>query len=172
MTMPKKSTKVRTLTSALSGIAQADRRELFDLWHNLIGGLPPKNLSLPFLRRALAFEAQCKALGGPKASTIADLQRIAKGQSTRASVGARLQPGTRLVREWKGRTWTVEVTDGGFVMSGETFDSLSSIAKKITGAHWSGPRFFGLTGAATDGKKAGVTSRVKAAAPARNQRAA
>ena len=108
-----KSTKGRKLTAALSGIAQADRGELFDHWRRLIGGLPPKNLSLPFLRRALAYEMQCKSLGGPKASTISDLQRIAKGQSARASVGARLQPGTRLVREWKGRTWTIEVTDGG-----------------------------------------------------------
>lgn len=156
-----KSTKGRKLTAALSGIAQADRGELFDHWRRLIGGLPPKNLSLPFLRRALAYEMQCKTLGGPKASTISDLQRIAKGQSARASVGARLQPGTRLVREWKGRTWTIEVTDGGFLMSGEKFASLSSIAKKITGTHWSGPRFFGLIGAAS--KEAGVTGRMQAA---------
>jgi hypothetical protein len=49
------------------------------------------------------------------------------------------------VREWQGRTWTVEVIDGGFLMGGEKYASLSAIARKITGSRWSGPRFFGLT---------------------------
>ncbi len=148
-----RSPKGNDLAAALDEIAMSDRTTLVDLWQDLIGRLPPKNLSLPFLRRAVAFEMQCKVLGGPKIGMVADLQRIAGGQSNRASTGARLQPGARLVREWQGRTWTVEVIDGGFLMGGERFDSLSGIAKRITGAHWSGPRFFGLTGAAS-GKKA------------------
>ena len=143
--------KDKDLAATLTSIATADRPELTNLWHELIGGLPPKNLSLPFLRRALAFEMQCKVLGEPKINTVADLQRIAGGQSARASTGARLQPGARLVREWQGRTWTVEVIEGGFLLGGERFDSLSGIAKKITGAHWSGPRFFGLTRAKSKG---------------------
>ena len=55
-----------------------------------------------------------------------------------------LKPGTRLMREWNGRTYQVEVVLGGFVMEGRTYRSLSAIAKHITGAHWSGPRFFGI----------------------------
>ncbi len=50
----------------------------------------------------------------------------------------------RLVREWRGRTHTVVVTEKGFEYSGKTYLSLSKIAEIITGAHWSGPRFFGL----------------------------
>lgn len=146
-----RSSKGKDLAAALADIGTADRPALVDLWQGLIGGLPPKNLSLPFLRRAMAFEMQCKVLGGPNVSTVADLQRIAGGQSARALTGARLQPGARLVREWQGRTWTVEVIEGGFLMGGERFDSLSGIAKKITGAHWSGPRFFGLTSTASKG---------------------
>lgn len=55
-----------------------------------------------------------------------------------------LRPGTRLVREWNGRTHAVDVSEDGFVFDGKTYRSLSAIAKRITGAHWSGPRFFGL----------------------------
>ena len=55
-----------------------------------------------------------------------------------------LRPGARLVREWRGRTHTVVVTENGFEYVGEVFPSLTKIAHAITGAHWSGPRFFGL----------------------------
>jgi hypothetical protein len=54
------------------------------------------------------------------------------------------RPGTRLVREWNGRSHFVDVSEDGFVFDGKTYRSLSAIAKRITGAHWSGPRFFGL----------------------------
>jgi hypothetical protein len=55
-----------------------------------------------------------------------------------------LKPGARLVREWGGRTHTVTVTEDGFEYAGQDYPLLTRIAKKITGAHWSGPRFFGL----------------------------
>jgi hypothetical protein len=55
-----------------------------------------------------------------------------------------MKPGTRLVREWNGRTYHVEVTKNGFVWNGKTHRSLSVIAREITGAQRSGPRFFGL----------------------------
>ena len=54
-------------------------------------------------------------------------------------------PGTHLVREWNGRTYQVEVIDNGYRFDGKTYPSLTTIAKRITGTHWSGPRFFGLT---------------------------
>ena len=137
---------LKGLPEALTTLETADRAALLDHWRNLIGVPPPKNLSLPFLRRAIAFELQCQVRGGPKARTLEDLGRIVAGSTSRASVGTKLRPGAKLVREWQGRTWTVEVTDGGFLMAGERYVSLSAIARKITGARWSGPRFFGLTG--------------------------
>src|SRR5580704_2365300 len=60
-----------------------------------------------------------------------------------------LKPGTRLLREWGGRTHTVIVLDDGFEYEGERHQSLTQIALRITGVHWSGPRFFGLRKAAT-----------------------
>ncbi len=62
----------------------------------------------------------------------------------RPSARASLRPGNRLVRRWRGRTYVVEVTDAGLMYDGTRYSSLSVIASKITGTHWSGPKFFGL----------------------------
>jgi len=66
-----------------------------------------------------------------------------KCESASAQLG--ITPGTRLIRDWNGTTIAVEVIEGGFSWGGKTWRSLSQIAREITGAHWSGPRFFGLT---------------------------
>ena len=55
-----------------------------------------------------------------------------------------IRAGARLVREWNGRTHTVTVEEEGFSYAGRNYCSLSAIAREITGARWSGPRFFGL----------------------------
>jgi Protein of unknown function (DUF2924) len=55
-----------------------------------------------------------------------------------------LKAGTRLVREWRGVTHTVLVHTDGFAWNGRRYRSLTIVAREITGAHWSGPRFFGL----------------------------
>lgn len=164
MTVIVSSATAKDLPATLASLEIADRADLLDLWGNLIGSPAPKNLSAPFLRRALAFELQCQAHGGPKARTLEDLSRIAAGSTSHASVGARLRPGAKLVREWQGRTWTVEVIEGGFLMGGERYASLSALARKITGARWSGPRFFGLAEEVrADDLPAGTSRRGKAA---------
>ena len=71
------------------------------------------------------------------ASTGRDLPELLPSKVT-------LSPGTRLIREWIGQTIAVEVTDSGFAWNEKTYRSLSHIARQVTGAHWSGPRFFGL----------------------------
>ena len=68
------------------------------------------------------------------------LNQIASGKSLPAIT----KPGSHLIREWTGRTYQVEVVEGGYVMDGKTWRSLSAIARHITGARWSGPRFFGV----------------------------
>jgi hypothetical protein len=57
----------------------------------------------------------------------------------------RLKPGTKLVRAWHGKTHIVLVFENGFEHHGKRYTSLTQIADEVTGAHWSGPRFFGLT---------------------------
>lgn len=115
-------------------------------WEAVFGSPPPPYLSVPFMEKALAFEAQCKALGGVPAGTKRALKRIATGESAAASTTTNLRLGVQFVREWNGRTYQVQVVEGGFELDGKTWKSLSAIAKHITGTDCSGPRFFGLTG--------------------------
>jgi len=117
-----------------------DRAGCLDRWREAFGRPPPKYLSPQFMKRVLIWESQNRALGGVSAKTTRRLKQIASGKTMPATA----KPGSHLVREWNGRTYQVEVTDGGYVMDGKSWRSLSAIAKHITGAHWSGPRFFGV----------------------------
>jgi hypothetical protein len=100
---------------------------------------------------ALGHRVQEIEHGGLGKSTRRKLQTIAKALRTTGRVSPTpslsLKPGARLVREWHARTHTVTVTEDGFEYAGASYPSLTKIAKKITGAHWSGPRFFGLAAA-------------------------
>ena len=103
------------------------------------------------LVRAIGYRRQEIDHGGLGNATRRKLQTIAKALRSTGRVGPTpslsLKPGARLVREWHGRTHTVTVTDDGYEYAGASYSSLTKIAKKITGAHWSGPRFFGLLAA-------------------------
>ena len=74
--------------------------------------------------------------------------QIAAGKRVSEVNAGSIRLGALLVREWNGRTYQVEVVDGGYRMDGKVWPSLSAIAKHITGTSWSGPRFFGLSGRA------------------------
>lgn len=121
-----------------------DRPTCLDAWRRTFGAPPPKHLSTSFMMRAIAYEEQNIAEGRLSKQILRHLRAVAKDGPARQPTAASLKPGTHLMREWNGRTHQVEVTDRGFVMDGKTYKSLSAIAKHITGAHWSGPRFFGL----------------------------
>ena len=73
-----------------------------------------------------------------------EVNRAVRTKRTRESHRLALLPGTRLIREWQGRRHVVDIVPEGYVFDGKTHRSLSAVAKKITGTHWSGPRFFGL----------------------------
>jgi hypothetical protein len=132
-----KSDKLSILIAELDAL---NRTQCIDRWREMFGRPPPKYLSPQFMKRVLIWETQTRALGGVSAKTTRRLKQIASGDP----VPAMAKPGARLVREWNGRTYQVDVTDGGYVMDGKTWRSLSAIARHITGAHWSGPRFFGV----------------------------
>jgi Protein of unknown function (DUF2924) len=106
------------------------------------------HLSRELLARAVAHRTQELALGGLRPEPRRQLLRIAQRlkQTGEATIRARpeLKPGTRLMREWQGRTYDVLVLDDGFSWQGTRYRSLSAIARKITGTAWSGPLFFGL----------------------------
>ena len=91
---------------------------------------------------------QENAHGGLSKAVQRRLQTLAKAfaESSRvaADTGPALRPGTRLVLEWRDRTYVVTVTEEGLEYGGRTHSSLTAIARQITGAHWSRLRFFGL----------------------------
>ena len=128
-------------------LADLPRPDLVERWQALYGMGPPKGISRPLLVRAVAYQLQAKRYGGLKSATARRLRVIASGQ-TEAGHGNTdnvvLKPGARLVREWSGVIDGVEVVNNGFIWDGERHRSLSAIARAITGARWSGPRFFGL----------------------------
>ena len=125
-------------------LAVLDRAGCLDLWKTWFGCEAPRYLSAVFMRKALAHEVQCRLLGGLPAADIRALRSVASGKRSVVRSAPVLSAGVHLVREWNGRTYQVEVTKSGYVMDGKSYRSLTAIAKRITGANWSGPRFFGL----------------------------
>ena len=121
-----------------------ERPATLEHWEAVFGLPPPAYLSVPFMQRAISYEQQCRALGGVTATTRRALRQIAAGEDITNATPTTLSTGAHLVREWNGRTYQVQVTDNGFEMDGKAWKSLSAIAKHITGATWSGPRFFGV----------------------------
>jgi hypothetical protein len=125
-----------------------DIAELRQQWRSLYKTQAPPNLSRELLVRAVAYRMQELVQGRLRSEPRRQLLRIAQQfkQTGEATIRARpqLKPGTRLMREWQGRTYEVLVLDGGFSWEGMRYRSLSAIARKITGTAWSGPLFFGL----------------------------
>ena len=97
------------------------------------------------MRRVLLYEEQSKMMGKLPPSVARVLVAVVSGKKVATAVRPILKPGSHLVREWNGRSYQVVVLSDGFKMDGKRFKSLSAVATKITGAKWSGPRFFGLT---------------------------
>src|SRR5213082_1455595 len=133
---------------ALSRLPELDLGELRQEWRALYKAEASPHLSRELLVRAVAYRMQELALGGLRPEPRRQLLRIAQQfKETGAANTPRrpeLKPGTRLVREWQGRTYEVLVLDGGFSWQDTQHRSLSALARKITGTAWSGPLFFGL----------------------------
>jgi len=135
------------LSERLLQLQQLNSRDLRMEWRRLFRSNPP-SLSRDLLVRATAYRVQELAHGGLPKATARKLATLAAefGRDGQISADARpqIKPGARLVREWRGRTHVVTVTEEGFTYGGNPYPSLTRIAQEITGAHWSGPRFFGL----------------------------
>ena len=134
------SRKIAALTDLTSEQLRAE-------WRRLYRSHPPR-LSRDLLVRTIAYRMQELAYSGLSKATQRKLIALTKELETNGSIvsdpNPRIRPGARLVREWRGRTHTVVVTEDGFEYAEKSYSSLTKIAQAITGAHWSGPRFFGL----------------------------
>src|SRR6267143_11004 len=133
---------------ALSRLPKLDIRELREEWRLLYKTDASPHLSHELLIRAVAYRVQEVALGGLRPEPQRPLRQIAQELKQTGEAAKRfrpqLKPGTRLMREWQGRTYEVVVLDDGVSWQGTRCSSLSAIARKITGTAWSGPLFFGL----------------------------
>jgi len=132
----------------IAGLVNRSTPDLRVAWRQLHRTGPPLGLSRDLLIRALAHQLQEQSHGGVSRALRRRLQSLV-GASDKATLtadpGLVLKAGTTLVRQWRGHTHTVLVRNDGFEHDGQHYRSLTAIAERITEAHWSGPRFFGLT---------------------------
>ena len=130
----------------LDALASLSPAQLKERWSGLEGS-PPPSVPTALLRRLLAQRLQEHRYGTLPALVARELARLGQEKPGDQPVRSRIEltPGTRLVREWNGQTISVEVIEDGFGYGDRSWRSLSEIARHVTGAHWSGPRFFGLT---------------------------
>jgi hypothetical protein len=142
---PAEGADIEARVLALEGLTTA---ELRIEWRRLYRATPPTRLSRDLLIRGVAYLVQEHAHGGLSLSTKRRLRSLSGDFDQRggpvAAPAVTLKPGSKLVRQWRGQVHTVNVLDDGFEYQGERYRSLTGIARRITGAHWSGPRFFGI----------------------------
>lgn len=130
----------------VESLRRLSRQQLKDRWREFYKAAPPAAFTPDLIARGIAWRLQEKAVGG----LAPEVRRMLTGDGEgtprrrRSLARATLRPGNRLVRRWRGRTYVVEVTEAGLVYEGARFSSLTVIATRITGTHWSGPKFFGL----------------------------
>jgi hypothetical protein len=126
------------LDAELTALESMSRAELRAAWTRQFRTMPP-NVSAGLLRLALAHHLQSKVTGGVTKAMERQLQDIADG-----AAATRVTPGTRFVREWRGKVHVVtQIEDGRYCWQDREWSSLSMVARAITGTQWSGPAFFG-----------------------------
>ena len=137
--MLKSSNRKKQASATIAELVDMPLAELRAEWQGRYGP-PPKHRATDLLRRVLAWRIQADAFGDLAVPT----RRLLFKEQNMLRPSA--QPGMRLAREWAGRRYEVVVIESGVVFEGQTFGSLSEVARHITGRRWNGPRFFGLRG--------------------------
>ena len=142
----------------LERLERMGRNELKGFWRERFGSDAPNSRATDLLRRRIAWRLQEEQFGGLSAETKRRLRDLAKAYEQdsehKPSAQPKMQTGTVLTREWKGRIYTVQVKSDGYVYNGQHYKGLSKIAREITGTRWSGPLFFGLRKSVTKAKVA------------------
>lgn len=137
-----------TVLAQVAALKTAPIAALKQKWRDLFEREPPP-YNRRFLENRLAYRIQELAYGGLKPETIERLEALAeeiegKGGRRRRALESRPIAGTRLIREWRGIEHCVTVRDADFEYRGRPYQSLSAIARAITGTRWNGLVFFGL----------------------------
>jgi hypothetical protein len=124
--------------------------ELRALWRAKFKSEPPQAFGPDLLRHSIAYKLQKDVYGGLDRRTarlIRQLMEQFTKSNGRIVLPRRIKPGAILIREWKGERHQVTVLEDGFVYRDKPYESLSQIARFITGTRWNGPKFFGLRAA-------------------------
>lgn len=137
----------RDLDEQLAALASLSTLQLREEWQRVIGK-PAPPVSPTLLELGIAWELQARQHGRLPSAVARQIQNLRKQLKRTGKVAltgeVSLRPGTRLSRDWHGRTYHVLVLEEGFLFEDRHYRSLTQIASAITGAAWSGPRFFGL----------------------------
>jgi hypothetical protein len=135
------------IEAEIAGLLDRSTQELRLAWHKWHHAEPPLGMSRDLLIRSLAYDLQQRAHGSPNNALrrLQTLTRASEKDALSVDPLSFLKAGSTLVREWRGHTHTILVRENGFEYEGQRYRSLTVIAERITGAHWSGPRFFGVT---------------------------
>ena len=136
------------IAKRLAALSNLNKDALRDLWKHLFGTAPPPQLRRDLMMPILAYRLQEQAFGSLSAASRGRLRQLAKAfesdsNSAIPSVPG-IKPGTRLVRQWGDKVHLVNVESKGYEYQGTRYQSLSEIARLITGTRWSGPLFFGI----------------------------
>ena len=146
--------KAAKLAHELKELETHGTDELKQRWRSLYGTPPPPKIHRSLLLAAVAHRMQENVLGALKSSVRRYLMQAANHPATPRpsahSSSRRPRAGTMLVRDWGGVTHQAQVLEDGILFRRQRYQSLSAVARVITGARWSGPRFFGLTAAAQE----------------------
>lgn len=145
---------MRSVVNALNirQLESADAATLRQLWMENKGTAPPRTFTARLMRLALAWDAQVSSTGGETknvrrawSSTIRN-RCAPRGRNSGGSSGrSTICEDTRLLKKWGGTTHDVLVTaDGGATWNGQSYSSLSAVARAMTGTNRNGPKFFGL----------------------------
>ena len=139
----------RSISGQIAKLHTSSRQQLLDMWQKLYRRAAPTGIRRELLVPFLAYRMQEEAYGGLKPTTRSELRRIARDlenptASSQRRTRTKIKAGTRLVRQWRGDTHEILITEAGYEYRGSNYSSLSKIACKITGTRWSGPAFFGL----------------------------
>ncbi|WP_296167489.1 DUF2924 domain-containing protein [uncultured Brevundimonas sp.] len=131
------------LQQVLAVLEHAGLEDLRQRWQAVYGTPAPPSFRCGLLARAIAYKLQAQRLGDV---TMGTAHRTVRTNKTANDYVDAKPQGIKLIRSWKGELHTVEAVEGSFLYEGETYRSLSAVARRITGTQWNGLVFFGVKG--------------------------
>ncbi len=132
-------------------LEEVDASTLRRIWSAVKGAAPPKTFTARLMRLGLAWKAQAATEGRECAANKRAWKRIIRARSGRGArtrakdaIAPTANEGTRILKDWGGKTHEILVTEGGASWNGQSYSSLSAVARAMTGTNRNGPKFFGL----------------------------